>query len=252
MNPEDQQDRIDAYLSGRLADAESFERELEANPQLKSDMEATRMALDAIHISETTRLKNRLRQLETNMQAEQREAPQAKVVSLKRESRRSWMTYAAAAAVALLFAAFFLLRPGAQNDAVLAMASFEPYDNIAFTITKGGTDEADRAAAYIAYERGDYATAEQAFQALPAPGNADRFYLAQSLLAQEKFAEAVAVLDQLAGLDDFNLHEESEYYAALARLGLGERDRARTALERITTDANHASYSDAVNLLEEL
>ena len=252
MNPEDQQDRIDAYLSGRLADAESFEREMEANPQLKSDMEATRMALDAIHISETTRLKDRLRQLESGMRTEQREAPQAKVVSIKRAGRRSWTTYAAAAAVALLFAAFFLLRPGAQNDAALAMASFEPYDNIAFTITKGGTDEADRATAYIAYESGDYPAAEQAFEALPAPGNADRFYLAQSLLAQEKFADAVTILDELAGQNGFNLHEESEYYAALARLGLGERDRARLALERISTDANHASYSDAVNLLEEL
>ena len=251
MNPEDQQDRIDAYLSGRLADAESFEREMEADPQLKSDMEATRMALDAIHISETTRLKNRLRQLESGMHTEQ-EAPQAKVVSIKRAGRRSWMTYAAAAAVALLFAAFFLLRPGAQNDAVLAMASFEPYDNIAFTITKGGNDEADRATAYIAYESGEFGAAEQAFRALPSPGNADRFYLAQSLLAQEKFSDAVPILDELSELTDFNLHEESEYYAALARLGLGERDRARIALERITTDANHASYSDAVNLLEEL
>ena len=251
MNPEDQQDRIDAYLSGRLADAESFEREMEAIPQLKSDMEATRMALDAIHISETTRLKDRLRELEAGMHTE-RQAPQAKVVPIKRERRRSWTTYAAAAAIALLFAAFFLLRPGAQNDAVLAMAAFEPYDNIAFAITKGGSDEADRATAYIAYERKEYAAAEQAFQALPSPNNADRFYLAQSLLAQEKFTEAVALLDQLAELDDFNLHEESEYYAALARLGLGERERARLALERITTDANHASYSDAVNLLEEL
>ncbi len=251
MNSEDQQDRIEAYLSGRLANAESFEREMEANPQLQSEMEATRMALDAIHISETNRLKDRLRQLEAGRPADEHK-PDAKVVSINRNRQRSWYYYAAAAAVLLLIAGYFFLRPAAQNDAVLAMASFEPYDNIAFTITKGSSSEADRATAYIAYESGDYAEAEAAFQTLSDAGAADRFYLGQSLLAQEKFNEAAPLFDELAALDDFNLSQEAAYYAALAHLGLGQRGRAETWLQRITTDANHPNYSDAVNLLEEL
>ncbi|MGB3801694.1 MAG: hypothetical protein WA952_17890 [Lewinella sp.] len=250
MTPEDQQDRIDAYLNGQLADRESFEREMEANPQRQSDMEATRMALDAIHIGETARLKSRLQDLEAGLRGV--DQPQAKVVSIKRKSQKSWYSYAAAAAVILFLAGYFVLRPAAQNDTMVAMAAFEPYDNIAFTITKGGTTEENRAAAYIAYESADYAAAESAFRELPEPSTPDRFYLAQSLLAQEKFAESATLFEELAALEDFNLHEESEYYAALARLGLGERQRAVTSLERITSDANHASYTEAAELLQQL
>ena len=254
MNPEDQQDRIDDYLSGRLADAESFERELAANPQLQSDMEATRMALDAIHLSETDRLKDRLRGLEAGLQTGQAPA-QAKVVSINRNRNRSWMGYAAAASVLLLVAAFFVLRPGTPDNAALAMANFEPYANLAMPITKGGSSQADRAAAYIAYERGDFPAAETAFRAYdsaPAEEAADRFYLAQTLLAQEKFSEASPIFTELAANRDFQLRQESEYYGALSQLGLGERDRARIALERISADANHEMYTEAVRLLDEL
>ncbi|WP_116109236.1 tetratricopeptide repeat protein [Lewinella sp. IMCC34191] len=251
MKPEDQQDRIDAYLNGQLADPESFEREMEANPQLQTEMEATRMALDAIHISETARLKHRLQELEAGLRGNQ-DQPQAKVVSINRRRGKSWYSYVAAAAAILLLAGYFILRPAAQNDAVLAMAAYEPYDNIAFSITKGGSDEVDRADAYIAYERADYPAAEAAFQALSNPSLPDRFYLAQSLLAQQKFAESATLFEELSTMDDFNLHEESEYYAALARLGMGERQRAVSSLERITSDANHASYAEATELLEQL
>ncbi|PPK84783.1 hypothetical protein CLV84_3947 [Neolewinella xylanilytica] len=251
MNPEDQQDRIDAYLSGQLTDPERFEREMRTDPQLQSEMEATRMALDAIHISETNRLKRRLQKLE-NEAVNRQEPPQAKVVSINRKRNRSRYSYAAAATVLIVVAAYFLLRPAAQNDAVLAMAAFEPYDNIAFTITKGATAGEDRATAYIAYERAAFDEAEAAFRSLSSPSAPDRFYLAQSLLAQQKFAEAAPLFEELAGLDDFNLSQESEYYAALSRLGLGQRERAEATLQRITTDANHSSYAEAVDLLEEL
>ena len=255
MNPDDQQDRIDDYLSGRLADPESFERELAANPQLQSDMEATRLALDAIHLGETQRLKERLRKLEAGRAPATAPPQEAKVVPIDRKRSRSWLPLAAAASVLLLVAAFFLLRPAGDNPAVLAMAAYEPYPNIALPITKGGSPEADRATAYIAYEQGDFVAAEQAFRdyaSAPAERDADRFYLAQSLLAQEKFAAAAPLFEELAGQTEFNLHEESAYYGALARLGLGERDRAARLLEDITADANHPNYSEAVNLLEEL
>ena len=255
MNPDDQQDRIDDYLSGRLADPESFERELAINPQLQSDMEATRLALDAIHFGETQRLKDRLRQLDAGRTTATAPPKEAKVVSIDRKRNRSWLPLAAAASVLLLVAAFFLLRPSADDPAVLAMASFEPYPNIALPITKGGSPEADRATAYIAYEQQDYAAAEAAFRAYdsaPAEADADRFYLAQSLLAQENFTEAAPLFESLAAQADFNLHEESAYYGALARLGLGERERSVRVLEGITADANHPNYSEAVDLLEAL
>lgn len=255
MNPDAQQDRIDDYLSGRMADPESFERELADNPQLQSDMEATRLALDAIHLGETQRLKDRLRNLEAGRTTAPAPVQEAKIVHMDRRRSRSWLPLAAAASVLLLVAAFFLLRPAGDNPAQLAMASFEPYPNIALPITKGGSPEADRATAYIAYEQQDYAAAEEAFRAYasrPAEADADAFYLAQTLLAQEKFAEAAPRFETLAAKDAFNLHEESAYYGALARLGLGERERAARVLEGITADANHPNYAEAVNLLHEL
>ncbi|MCP9237038.1 tol-pal system YbgF family protein [Lewinella sp. JB7] len=252
MNTEDQPDRIGDYLRGDLADREAFERELSANPQLKIEMETTRQALDAITLREEQVLKDRLRNLEAGMATTARQ-PDAKVIPIGRKRSGGWFAYAAAAALVVFVAGYFLLRPAPATPEQLALSEFEPFTNIAYTVTKGANDGDDgRAAAYAAYETGDYATAEGAFAALGPDDPVDRFYFGQTLLAQEKYASARDLYRELATQTDFNLTQESAYYLALANLGLGQADEAREEIRRIADNADHPMSREARQLLEKL
>ena len=256
MNTEPQ-DRIDDYLLGRHPDPEAFERELEQNPQLRQDMEATRLALDAITLGEDQVLKDRLRQLDAQqpltVQTPVAETQTtAKVIPLQPRRRRTWVRYAAAAAVICLLAGYFLLRPAPGERVNYALSQVEPYDNIAYSITKGANDPDPRAAAYTAYEAGDYAAAEAAFDRLDGIGVNDEFYLAQSLLAQGKYEAAQSRFLRLSTAADFNLRQEATFYEAVARLGLGQTAEATGVLEAIGNDGNHPMHEAAVALLSRL
>ena len=256
MNTEDQHERIEDYLLGRLADPVAFERELNQYPELRQEMEATRLALDAITAGEDHALKNRLRRLDATTQATTtpvvKTQTTAKIVPIDRNRRRGWLRYVAAAAVVCLLAGYFLLRPAPGEKLTYALSQVQPYDNIAYTITKGAADDNARAAAYTAYEAGDYPAAEGAFNQLDSDDAADAFYRAQSQLAQGKYAAARPTLDRLAARTDFQLAAEASFYAAVASLGLGQTAEAMATLERIAADAQHPLQSEARSLLERL
>ena len=261
MNTEDPQDRIDDYLLGRHPDPEAFERELDQNPQLRQDMEATRLALDAITYSEDQVLKDRLKKLDAqhgNTAVQEPQTPvaetqtTAKVIPLQPRRRRTWVRYAAAAALVALLAGYFLLRPAPGETLTYALSQVEPYDNIAYSITKGSNDPDPRAAAYTAYEAGEYAAAEAAFNDLDDIGPNDEFYLAQSLLAQGEYAAAQPRLLRLSTAPDFNLRQEATFYEAVARLGLGQTAEATGVLETIGQDSSHPLHDEAVTLLTNL
>lgn len=255
MQTDDQQDRIDDYLRGRSTDPAQFERDLEQNPQLREEMEATRLALDAIAVGEDQKLKDRLRKLESELStaAPNQDRGGARIVQLKPRKQKRWLPYAAAAAaLILLFAGYFLLRPANLTGPQLAEASFTPYDNIAYTITKGGGEQDNRAAAYIAYEGDDYPAATAAFQQLASEEPADRFYLGQSLLAQQDYATALPIFQDLSEMTDFNLAEEASYYHAIALVGLDRREEAASLLKPIANDDDHPLHNEAVALFGDL
>ncbi len=251
MNTENQQDRIDDYLRGRASDPAAFERELQENPQLTEDMNATRLALDALHVAEDAHLKDRLRRLEVGLATAP--APSARVVPLHPRPRRQWLNYAAAAALLLFVAGYFMLRPVPTDNALAALDGVEPFPNLSYVITKGGSGTApNRAAAYTAYESGNYPEAEAAFYALGDEDPVDRFYLAQSLLAQDKYGPARDLFRELATATDFNLTQESAYYEAVAQLGLGDRAGATGTLAGIAAQNDHPMQAEAATLLAEL
>ncbi len=251
MNTEDQQNRIDDYLRGRASDPTAFERELQENPQLNQEMNATRLALAAIHVAEDAHLKDRLRRLEAGVATAP--ASSARVVPLHPRPRRQWLTYAAAAALLLFIAGYFMFRPVPTDNALAALDGVEPFPNLGYVITKGGSGtEPDRAAAYTAYESGNFPEAEAAFYTLGDEDPVDRFYLAQSLLAQDKYGPARDLFRELATATEFNLTQESAYYEAVAQLGLGNRAGAVGTLQKIAARSDHPMREEAATLLAEL
>lgn len=251
MNTEDPQDRIDDYLRGRSADPPQFERDLAKDPKLRADVEATRMALDAITVGEDQAMKERLRKLEAGMAGSETATGGANIVPLTPRKRTGWLRYAAAAAVLVFLAGYFLLRPAGEAGPELVAATFTPYANLAYPLTRGA-EANPRATAYAAYEGGDFAAAQRAFEQLGTRDPADAFYLGQSLLGQQKYSEALPLFRRLAGLPDFKLAPESSYFTALALVGLDRQAEATSLLEVITADANHPLYTEATTLLARL
>ena len=245
MTNDEQQDRIDDYLLGRApGQRDAFERDLAQDEDLRRRLEETELARQAIEIGEDDRLKARLREVEKTFTSSPAAPPQSKEARLR--PLRRYLALAAALLL-LLTAGWFLLDRQEAPEDLFALADFTPYPNIAYSITKGENEDAE-AAAYVAYENGDYETAIVEFTLLPGT-QGQRFYLGQSLLATERFAQATEVFLPLATDRSFNLRQESEYYLALARLGTGATQVALDRLSAIAQTAGHPMAAEANALL---
>lgn len=256
------QERIDDYLLGKgsAEQRRELEEEISRNPELSAQLAETELALAAIEVHEDAALKARLQQLEkkiTNL-AEAPElgteapAANAKVVKMKAvsRSRRTWMAYAASLLLLIAAGWWLIQMNNSATPEQMAMANFEPYRNIAYTFERGSNDETLEADAYRAYEAGEFAAAAKTLQELP-PSAAHSFYLGQSLLAQGKYAEAAPIFSEISK-STFGLNKESEYFLALAKVGMGQLEAARADLEKIIAVADHPSLTEAKALLSDL
>ncbi|MEL7162997.1 MAG: hypothetical protein AAFN92_19720 [Bacteroidota bacterium] len=258
MSSEKNQDRIDDFLLSRSSAQarREFEEEVSRNADLSNELADTELALAAIELAEDRALKARLQELEAGLsgagistQAPEREA---KVVRMQPKARSNRRWYAIAATLLLLLAVgWWALQPAGLDGRQLALAEFEPYTNIAYTIDRGNNAADPEKAAYVAYEDGDFANAATAFRDLD-PTPVRRFYFGQSLLAIEEFAEAEPIFAKLTATDDFQLAAESAYYQALAQVGQGKTEPAKVILEKIVADIDHPSGAEAKSLLEKL
>lgn len=273
MDKDKLQDRIDGHLLGRTSREErlELEEEITRNPELSQGLAETERALAAIELAEDARLKARLQALEAKLAAApaaaseaaneaiitplngQQANTQARVRHLRQNRKGTLNLLGYAAALLLVLAVgWWALQTGAGlNPEQLAMESFEPYDNIATGTVRGEEDSSPEAAAFTDYDAGNYAAAAAKFDALPAT-DVTNFYLAQSLLAQQEFAAATAILVPLSENPDFALAPEAAYYAALGRLGMGETVAAKEALTLMAATASHPFADAARKVLEKL
>lgn len=261
MSNDSQQDRIDDYLLGlgTPEDRKEFSEEISRNQHLSTQVAETELAMAAIEFYEDAALKTRLQDLEASLRLAdatpvggQTTKKEAKVVSMKpaKKANRSWMAIAASLLFLLAVGWYLIQFSMSSSPAQIAMANFEPYKNIAHQFERGATEESREADAYRAYEAGDYVAAERGFAGLPADGIRS-FYRAQTLLAQEKFAEAEPVFLELSQSTSA-FAKESEYYLALARVGLNKLPKAKPELTRIAGEADHPSQKEAKKLLDAL
>lgn len=266
----DKQKRADRYLLGRGTPDErsTFEEDLAGDEALRQILNDTESAMAAIELAEDRALKSRLQAIEAEfntapvetgspgaeptVKQSATEAKEATVISMRplKRSRRTLLAYAAAVLL-LLGVGWVAFNFDDDSPAALAAAAFEPYPNIAYPIQRSDSSGDPEAAAFIAYEAADFATAEREFSQLP-PEPKFRFYLAQSLLAQGKHAEAEPLFAEIAANQDFSLAAEAAYYQALTRLGQDDVLGAEPLLQRAAAEADPPVGKQARELLRQL
>ncbi|WP_179021162.1 hypothetical protein [Winogradskyella forsetii] len=215
--------RIQDYLANRLSEKDRIEVEnlLETDADFKSEFESHRDIFIAFKIAEAKKLKTHFQELEDTLP--------------KEKSNLKKFKYAYLAIASILVIGFFynILSSESGND--LFESNFEISPNTYQPVTRSNNSNKNNSA-FIAYENGDFITAEKEFEVLLATSNNPniRFYYASSLLNQSKIDSALKEFKTLNAIN-FEYLEESLWYTALIYLKKEDYSNSKAILNKLDT-----------------
>ncbi|MEL7531554.1 MAG: hypothetical protein AAFN10_09615 [Bacteroidota bacterium] len=236
MNLEEQ---IDAYLNGRLSEADrsAFETQIAQDPQLAEEValqqEATQLLLADRQSAFKAQLKEFAAKSKTAPVIELKDAP---VVALW---QRNWVRIAAA--VALLIGLGFILwpKPTVLSYPQMAEVYFEPYPD-RLQIRSGDDDSMTLVQqALLAYNQEDYQTVVNTLAELKADDPQyllGQLYRANAYLSLKQPAPAIEILEDIYALEQSAISEITAWYLALAYLQADDASNAKAVLQGIAKD----------------
>ncbi|SFU20184.1 hypothetical protein SAMN04489724_0262 [Algoriphagus locisalis] len=232
----DQEVLIDGYLSNSLTalQKQEFNKLMSEDQQFAEEVAFHEKMKVAIRLEERERLKARFNTLD----------PQS-------NTKKMWW-YAAAAILFFGIMGWWGSAQFSRDSENLYYSYFEPYPNVVEPIVRSDAEQSGLSAqAFAWYEKGEYEKANDAFATLFEENQkaADLFYQAISLMALDRSAEAIPLLEQQKEEDSF--YEAAQWYLALAYLKEGQESQARFCLERVREAGGFLS-SQAIDLLNEL
>lgn len=238
MNLEEQ---IDAYLNGRLSEADrsAFETQIAQDPQLAEEVALQQEATQLLLADRQRAFKAQLKEVAAKSKSapvlEMKEAP---VVSLWQQN---WVRIAAA--VALLVGLGFILWPKstAASYPQMAEAYFEPYPD-RLQIRSGDDDSLTLVQeALLAYNQKDYETVVNTLANLQADDPQyllGQLYRANAYLAMSppQPTPAIEILKGVYALEQSAISEITAWYLALAYLKADDGPNAQKVLQGIAKD----------------
>jgi len=158
-----------------------------------------------------------------------------------------WISYSAAAVLALLFVIKSLLPSTGPEK--LYSQYYKPFE-IVSPVTRNATEGKNRLEdAVTMYKNGDYRGAAASFADVIAYDKtlvAPRFYYAMSEMASGENKQAVNILESIAGKGG-EFSREAEWYLGLAYIKTGETAKARNCFESLSKSGGY--YSDRAEKL---
>ena len=189
----------------------------------------------AFKLNEKAHLKNRLKQLDP-----------IEVLPIKKTLNKKLISLALACCLAVVAFYFF------SNNTMSYHNYFEVYPNVYQPVVRGS--ESKNNEAFIAYENKNYLKAENDFKAIIKVNNTDaniEFYYAMSLLNQNKFSEAKAVLNKLKN-KNHNFKPETLWYAALISINNKDLELAKKELNTLLKLNSDFKKEETKQLLKRL
>lgn len=171
-----------------------------------------------------------------------------------RTLRPNYQKWAMAASIALLVALGWMgyNNFSGPNYGNLYESNFQEYPNTVYAITRGETVESIERDAFAAYEAGNYQTAIDNFNRIPAEDREEYldFYLGQSYLSLGQIAEAKTSFTKvIASNSEFT--PEAHWYLALISIKEKDKESAVSNLKTLTSKYDFQK-DKALELLQEL
>lgn len=243
-------DKIEAYLSGAMTGAErqAFEAEVAASAELAREVDAVRLAREAVELSISDRLRAQFQEWGESPGAEA-EPTGARVVQLAPRARlRRLLAIAAGVLLVLVGGSFWY-----ANDQYAAGAiAMDYYQELPLDLSvRGDTDPL--AAAVADLQAGNFEQADAYFRSISAGDDQyfdARYYLAHSLFQQQQYGEALEILETLENTGNINLRENAAWLQALCYLQSGQTEDAkfRSLLSGMIADNDHSYHEQAIKL----
>lgn len=246
---EEQYDKIEAYLEGRLkkAEKEAFEKEIAGDPALKEAVQLEEDLQKYLPGGAELDFRQNLEKVNKNWKSQAK----GRTISMR------WISIAAG--FLLIFGFLFwktLFAPGPLNNEEIFAAHFEPYQMVLNT-RSGTTLEGDNQLllneALEAYADKNFSKAATSFENL-ALADIDnelyQLYSSLSHLAAGHADTAIEMLEVLQSNSSPSLREQIQWYLGLAYLKNDQKEDAIRTLRAINQDEYR--YQEAQEVLNEI
>lgn len=240
-----QQDKIDAYLLGRLEGEELkiFLENLEADSKLAEEVVLQKQLMAGIRTFGHDRMKAKLNKIHQEVMAETDAATQ----------REQWLRIAVVTVGLLLLGLilWMLLKPDKHEH--LYARFYQPYSAALTSRDGDGSKELTEASFY--YKDGAF---DKAAELLPGviekiPDNPEiRLALGICYLEAGALDEAGETFEAVLQSNDPLFRDHGRWYRALTHLKAGEKDACQRILQTLATDPNADHHEEAQELLREL
>lgn len=233
------------YLRGQLEEQESkeFAAKLEADEELRAEVEALQAALIAVEADGILQMKKELEQIRQQVEVE------------KKSSRPvNWWLIAASFALlaAVTWAALKFIEPDPPQE--IFAENFEVY-RPPVQLRDDASGESSWAKGRKAYGDGDYAAAAQHFEDAKSdpqvPQYLREFYIGIAQLAEDKAEAAIPHL-QTSLETESDYSQQARWYLALAYLAVDDIDNSRSVLYKIISNESAYKYKAAKKILADL
>ncbi|HET8804075.1 MAG TPA: CDC27 family protein [Aequorivita sp.] len=228
------QERIDAYLMGKLDEAAlaDFETQMRLFPDFRVNVNEQRILLKSV---EEYNLKNSLEEYHTEIE----NVPEKKGINL------GWLALAASFLVLLSVSTWAILNSGNSPEKVFA-ANFKPDPGLPTTM--GTSSEYEFYYGMVNYKRKEYAEAisrwEPIYGANP-ENDTLVYFLGVANLANGNARQARKYLQMAKKKTESTFYEDAKYYLALSLLKENKIEEAMETLENSSSSAN-------ISLLQQL
>lgn len=232
---------IQQYISGKLTDADKkvFEKLLETDIAFQKELKLQQDLVAAFKLQEAREIKATLQDLEFK-----------NINQVNKKTSFSKVWYLAIASILLV--GFFLTNNTTPSGEDLYNSNYSVYPNTYLPITRGNIENTSLKA-FVSYEKGDFESAELAFEKLlQMEANPDiQFYYALSLLNQFKYDLALSELSPLTQME-YDYQAESLWYSALIHLKNEDFKNAKNQLEKLKSLDTKFKSEETKQLLKEL